>query len=67
MSRRSANKDQLRLVRRCEDQGLEVTYSKGGHYKIKAPKGLVVLPSTPSDWRGHRNNVALLRRHGVDL
>jgi predicted RNA binding protein YcfA (HicA-like mRNA interferase family) len=44
--------------------GYTVTKTHGGHWRIEHPKmcGPVFAPDTPSDHRGVRNLMALLRR-----
>lgn len=51
----------------CISQGWHVDLSRGGnHIKVFSPDGkMVVLPSTPSDWRSVRNSIADLRRAGL--
>lgn len=46
--------------------GARVRRTRSGHWQVFAPGGIVIVPSTPSDWRGLRNARAELRRAGVD-
>lgn len=56
----------LRLVRAAQAEGWEVTKTRGGHWKFKAPNGDVIFTgSTPSDKRAWLNVRAHLRRHGL--
>lgn len=61
------NKDTKKLVAELERQGFRV------HRRKKSPHHLVddaagrrvgILADTPSDYRGWRNTIAQLRRHG---
>jgi tryptophanase len=61
------NREVKRLVRALEAQGIRVVKRHGGHIAVYAPDGLVFMAATPSDYRAHRNDLARLRRHGVDL
>ena len=58
--------------------GFEEDETKDGHPRLTPPKGLIdpytqrpaapiTFGKTPSDHRGDKNQVALLRRLGVDL
>lgn len=56
---------QMKEVRRSlERHGYSVTKTKGGHWRIGHPamSGPVFAPDTPSDHRGIKNVMALLRR-----
>lgn len=55
------------LLREAELHGFAYERSKrSSHWKIKAPDGhQYVAASTPSDWRGPKNLLAWLRRHGL--
>lgn len=55
------------LLKWLADNDYQVERTKGGHLRVAAPDGWVVLPSTPRDFRSVRNAVSLLRRYGVPL
>lgn len=60
-------KDLRRIVNNAIDQGWRYEPSdRGSHPRLYAPNGtgIVVLPSTPSEYRGQLNLLAELRRHG---
>jgi hypothetical protein len=55
----------MRQVRRAlTHAGFTATKTRGGHWRIEHPwmRGPVFAPDTPSDWRGIKNLMALLRR-----
>jgi hypothetical protein len=70
-------KDTKGLVARLEKQGWTITMTGSNHYRVTPPPGLlardgspssvVFLAYTPSDYRGQRNALSLLRRQGADL
>ena len=59
------------LVRMAENQGWCVSLQKrNAHFRFVPPNkaaSIVVLPSTPSDYRGQRNSLALLKRSGLRI
>jgi hypothetical protein len=59
-------KDITEIRKALEAQGFEVKLGGSGHWKVYDPDGHLVgaLPSTPSDPRGVRNAIAVLRRAG---
>lgn len=61
------NKDMRRLVRDAEQQGWTVSETRNGHFKFQAPDGefTYIAASTPSEYRGNRNMLAALKRHGL--
>lgn len=66
----TSSKDMLDLISTLEDQGwTHDGYTGSGHHKVREPveNRMVVLPSTPSDWRAMKNAIALLRRYGADV
>lgn len=64
----SDKKEIKALVRRLVRAGCTVTVTGGCHYKVTAPNGsVVILARTPSDPRSHLNQLARLRRVGVEL
>lgn len=69
MSRRIATPYIREMQRRIEEAGGEVRPSRrGGHYKIYFEGRLIAsLPSTPSDWRSERNDIAQMRRAGLPI
>ena len=60
----TTTKDLLRALDRLK---VPWTKTRSGHLRIQAPKGLVFMPSTPSDSRGLKDDVCRLRRAGVDF
>lgn len=65
--RRRFQGDYKDLLSWLEKHGYELQMTGGQHYKVKCPSGSVVLPLTPSDYRGTMNAVSQLRRHGVPI
>jgi len=64
----SATKDLQRLVRYAGTQGFLVSDTGGGHTRLLSPNGTtVIVPSTPSDYRGYANCIAQLRRAGLAI
>lgn len=66
------------IVRRAEEQGWAYDETRDGHPRLSPPPGAVMpgtdtlvhpvtFSKTPSDHRGDRNAVAVLRRSGVEL
>jgi len=54
------------VARKAKRQGWTITGTRGRHLAWTSPAGAVVYtPSSPSDSRGYRNTVALLRRAGL--
>lgn len=56
---------QMKEVRRdLQRRGFSITKTRGGHWRIEHPDmpGPVFAPDTPSDHRGIRNLMAMLRR-----
>lgn len=56
---------QMKEVRRALTRaGFTATKTRGGHWRISHPQmsGPVFAPDTPSDYRGVKNLMALLRR-----
>lgn len=60
----SAHSTMTKLLRDLEREGYTATRTNGGHLKIRHPQmnGCVFGPSTPSDGRGLKNLVAILKR-----
>lgn len=52
------------ILRWLDRQGFTCSRTRGGHLRIIHPRmsGAVYAPSTPSDHRGAKNMMALLRR-----
>ncbi len=68
MSYRDNRDHVLRVLRRAEEQGCTVELRNSGHYKISTPSGAAVFcAQTPSDYRGVRRTISILRKHGVDV
>jgi hypothetical protein len=60
-------KDLKQLLARLVKAGWQVRKTKRGHIKAISPQGeLVVMGSTPTDYRGLKNALALLRRKGFN-
>lgn len=57
------------LKKLLEAQGFDVQKTRrGGHFKVYQDGHLITaLASTPSDWRGRRNDIAKLRRRGAEI
>lgn len=54
------------LVRWLKRQGYQVELKKrSGHYRVKGPRGLTFMPSTPSDSRTYKNLRSQLRSIGI--
>ena len=55
------------MVEKAWEAGWWVEEGRKKHIKCYSPdgKGIVVLPSTPSDHRGIKNARSLLRQHGL--
>lgn len=60
----SAHSNMTKLLRELEREGYSATRTNGGHLKIRHSQmtGSVFCPSTPSDHRGMKNLVAILKR-----
>lgn len=65
----ASQKDVKRLVHRLQRSGYDVRRARSGHWKIRDGEGhlLGTLPSTPSEYRGLKNQLAELRRNGVRI
>jgi len=58
-------KDIAKVIRELRAQGFEVKPGRSGHWKVyKDGRLIATLPATPSDVRGVRNTIAVLRRAG---
>lgn len=56
-----------RMALLARDQGWSVEHARSGHLRWTSPEGRSVCTgATPSDARGWRNDVAKLRRAGLD-
>ena len=60
----SAHTMMTKLLRDLEREGFSATRTAGGHLRLQHPaiSGCVFAPSTPSDHRGVKNLLAMLRR-----
>lgn len=60
----SAHSTMTKLLRVLERDGFVATRTNGGHLRIEHPDmlGCVFGPSTPSDGRGIKNMLAMLKR-----
>lgn len=64
MAARSNSKFWKEVIAEAEKQGLVVDRtSKNNHYKVtrEGYEPMIFLPSTPSDYRGMKNGISLLR------
>lgn len=66
-SRKKTPRTQEEVLAILRSQGLEPELTGGDHYRVRAPKGIVVFAQTPSDHRAMLNNVSVLRRYGVKI
>jgi len=67
---RPVNPEIRRLVNYARKAGWKVVMSRSGHWHVfpaDETKPMIVMPSTPSDWRGALNSMAELTRAGLDL
>jgi hypothetical protein len=57
------------VLEKAWDQGWWIEKAKSNHVKCLSPdgKGIVIVPSTPSDFRSIKNCRALLRKYGLKL
>lgn len=60
------NKELKKLVALLESQGFDVQPTRKGHYTVRNALGeyVTTLAGTPSEYRGGRNALAALKRHG---
>jgi predicted RNA binding protein YcfA (HicA-like mRNA interferase family) len=59
------DKDTRKLIKKLEAQGFEVRTTKNGHHQVyKDGRRVTTLAGTSSDWRGRKNAMAQLKRHG---
>lgn len=60
----SAHSTMTKLIRDLEREGFTATRTSGGHLRFQHPaiSGCVFGPSTPSDQRGVKNLLAMLKR-----
>ena len=60
------NKQMRQLVGLLVEQGFDVKLKKNGHYEVRTAEGefVTTLAGTPSEYRGWKNALATLRRHG---
>ena len=58
--------DYRKLLRELERQGFTWRKTGTNHYFVAGPDGkwITTLPSTPSEYRGFKNAIAILRRAG---
>ncbi len=63
----SGKRDMEQLVKRVRRLGHEVEISRGCHYKVFAPDGIVFISYTPGDRRALAEAVSDLRRNGVNV
>ena len=61
-------RDLKQVIAACERAGWVVTKTGGGHWRFRAPQGVLVFTgSTPSDPRAIANLRARLRREGAPV
>ena len=65
MTKRSTTAESL--VKICEEQGFRTKRTRSGVMVLGKHGGAVQIHFTPSDHRAYRNEVARLRRLGVQL
>ena len=59
------DKDLRKILKAAEKQGFEIRTTKDGHPMVHRDGKFVTQSAmTASDWRGIRNLIAALRRHG---
>jgi len=60
------NKQMRQLIGLLIEQGFQVTLKRNGHYEVRTAEGefVTTLAGTPSEYRGWKNALATLRRHG---
>lgn len=57
-----------KLRKKLTDQGLRVEHGRNNHYKVFRGNELIsTMPGTSGGGRGYRNQIAHLRRKGVDV
>lgn len=53
------------LVRKLRKQGFDIEHTRRGHLKVSRDGGpFVIMPSTPSEYRGMKNAESLLKKIG---
>ncbi|THA33738.1 hypothetical protein [Streptomyces sp. A1547] len=63
--KKGVHKDILKLIKELKRQGFEVNTTSENHPRVSLNgKFVTTLASTPSDRRGWKNAIAVLRRHG---
>jgi hypothetical protein len=50
------------LLSRAKEIGCDWEYTKNGHIRVTTPGGIVIVPSTASDWRSVRNSWSQIQR-----
>lgn len=60
----ATHSDMSKLIREIERDGFTATRTRKGHIKFQHPaiSGCIIGPGTPSDHRGVKNMLALLKR-----
>lgn len=67
-TKRPCSKERRELFKRIVAAGGELRLAKSGHWKVYVNGVLkTTVAATPSDYRGRRNELANLRRCGLDL
>lgn len=61
-------KEMRPVAKKARDQGWTISTTKGGHIVWQSPTGKKVFsPSSPSEYRGHKNVIRKLRHEGLDI
>lgn len=57
----------VKVVTDLRRLGWRIESGRNAHYKVYPPSGpMITLPSSPGDYRGWKNVMALLRKAGYD-
>lgn len=66
MSKQKVSNKELRILfSKAESQGWSVEFTKKCHFKMTAPNGgIVFCASTPSEYRGMKNLLSQMKKHG---
>lgn len=65
---RCSDRETRKLLDACRAAGARVEASRNGHYKVYwRGQFAATIASTPSEYRGRKNDIANLRRVGVPI
>jgi hypothetical protein len=67
MGKRKSKKDVKRVLRHLKQKRYRVKPTRAAHVCVFTPGGPVFCSSTPSDMRGIKNFLAMLKRKGVKI